>query len=160
MVVREARETRADIVLHPSESTAEDGVGPITKAYRLNGAPKRALDFVGTVTVVTFSPEEVALVSGAPAQRRRHLDVTNSQVSTRYLRALQRYNRVLLQRNRLLRQIRQEGKAGGSLSVWDAELVQSGAFLVLDRARYLGAVAGLVDHWFSELGGWGRLQLQ
>ena len=157
-VVRDTSETRADIVLCPAD--ADNGASPITKAYRVNGSPKRASDFVGKVTVVTFSPEEVALVSGSPGLRRRHLDVTNAQLSPRYLRALQRYNRVLLQRNKLLRQSRFEGAALSSLSVWDAELVQSGAILVLDRARCLSGVAGLADRWFTELGGWGHLDLQ
>src|SRR5207244_789347 len=102
-------ETKADVVLRLSEGT-DDGASPsVSKSFRINGLPRRALEFVGEINVVSFSPEDVDLVAGPPAGRRRYLDVTNGQMSGRYLRSLQRYNKVLVQRNQLLRQIREHG---------------------------------------------------
>lgn len=150
-------ETKADVILRVIEG-GEDGAGPsVSKSFRVNGLPRRALEFVGEINVVSFSPEDVELVAGPPAGRRRYLDVSNGQMSGRYLRALQRYNKALVQRNQLLRQIREHG--GGqdnTLPIWDQELATSGAFIFQERARSVNALAAFADRWFRELGGWGQ----
>ena len=150
-------ETKADIVLRLLDS-GDDGAGSsVSKSFRLNGLPRRAIEFVGQINVVSFSPEDVELVAGPPAGRRRYLDVTNSQMNGRYLRALQRYNKVLTQRNQLLRQIREQGSAHATtLSVWDQELATNGALIFQERARSVAGLAAFADRWFRELGGWGQ----
>jgi DNA replication and repair protein RecF len=117
------------------------------------------VEYVGTVNAVLFSPEDVTLVGGPPVGRRRYLDITLSQVNSRYLRALQRYNKVLLQRNHLLRQVRDRRQPAGLLEPWDAELVASGAYLVAERGRLLAALnARLPDLYRALSGGRGRLE--
>ena len=161
VVAHPGGETKADVVIRVLEGSADDGAGAsVSKSFRVNGLPRRALEFVGEINVVSFSPEDVALVGGPPAGRRRYLDVTNGQMSGRYLRALQRYNKVLVQRNQLLRQMREHG--GGqdhTLPVWDQELATTGAFILQERARSVTGLAVFADRWFRELGGWGQ-QLQ
>ena len=68
--------------------------------------PRRASDVMGTLNAVMFDPQDVDLVTGPPSSRRRYLDVTISQMNRDYLKALQRYTRILTQRNHLLRAIR------------------------------------------------------
>jgi DNA replication and repair protein RecF len=150
-------ETKAEVVLRLFEA-AEDGTGPnVSKSFRVNGVPRRALEFVGEINVVSFSPEDVELVAGPPSGRRRYLDISNGQMSGRYLRALQRYNKVLVQRNQLLRQIREQGGGtGATLPVWDQELATNGAFILQERQRSATALATFADRWFRELGGWGQ----
>ncbi|MBI3953310.1 MAG: DNA replication/repair protein RecF, partial [Chloroflexi bacterium] len=87
-----------------------------------------------------FAPEDVQLVAGPPALRRRYLDMTISQVDRRYLRELQRYQRVLLQRNHLLRRVSEGSAQTTELEYWDQELAQSGAAIIVRRR---GAVAVL-----------------
>jgi DNA replication and repair protein RecF len=161
VVAQPRGETKADVVLRVLEA-GEDGVTPsVSKGFRINGLPRRALEFVGEINVVSFSPEDVELVAGAPAGRRRYLDVTNGQMSRRYLRALQRYNKVLVQRNQLLRQIREHGGQDYTLPVWDQELATNGAFILQERARSVAGLAAFADRWFRELGGWGqRLEIE
>jgi DNA replication and repair protein RecF len=155
-VGHERGEIHADILLRAIDSTASDGAPTVAKTFRLNGLPRRALDFIGEINVVAFAPTDVDLVAGSPAGRRRYLDVMNAQMSRRYLRSLQRFNKVLVQRNFLLRQIRERNKPDPSLAVWDEELAGSAAFLFQERARAVRALNEHAARWFQELGGWGQ----
>jgi DNA replication and repair protein RecF len=155
-------EVHVDLVVRAeSDGEGTNGSGPaVSKQIRVGGLPKRAVEYVGTVNAVLFSPEDVALVSGPPAGRRRYLDITLSQVNSRYLRALQRYNKVLLQRNHLLRQVRDRRQPAALLEPWDAELVTSGAYLIAERGRLLAAVnARLTDLYRALSGSSGRLEV-
>jgi DNA replication and repair protein RecF len=92
------------------------------KQVRINGVPKRGLDLVGHLRVVLFLPEDISLVTGAPAERRRYLDIALCQIAPTYCRALSEYNRALAQRNALLRRLRDEGGDPGQLSFWDEQV--------------------------------------
>lgn len=133
-----------------------EGVSPtagFTKRFRLNDLTKRGIEILGTVNSVMFSPQDIDLVIGAPSVRRRYLDVTISQVEPRYVRGLSHYNRVLLQRNQLLRQIR-EGKArAGQLPIWDQQLVGSGAPIVKWRADAIRRINEIAQEIHRELTG-------
>jgi DNA replication and repair protein RecF len=157
LVAQPRGETKAEVLLRVGDATEESAGPSVSKAFRVNGLPRRALEFVGEINVVSFSPEDVELVAGPPAGRRRYLDVTNGQMSGRYLRALQRFNKVLGQRNQLLRQIRDHGDGQDStLPVWDQELATNGAYIFQERARSVTGLAAFADRWFRELGGWGQ----
>src|SRR5215212_8739448 len=161
-VGRADNEIHVDLLLRAeSDGDGGNGTGPtVSKQIRVGGLPRRAVEYVGTVNAVLFSPEDVALVGGPPAGRRRYLDITVSQVNPRYLRALQRYNKVLMQRNHLLRQVRDRRQPVALLEPWDAELATSGAYLVAERERLLAALnARLPDLYRSLSGGRGRLEV-
>jgi DNA replication and repair protein RecF len=160
-VGRTQGEVHVDLLLRgDGDSEGSNGSAPpVSKQIRVGGLPRRAVEYVGTVNAVYFSPEDVGLVSGPPAGRRRYLDITLSQVNSRYLRALQRYNKVLLQRNHLLRQVRDRRQPPALLEPWDAELVTSGSYLVAERWRLLGALnARLAELYRALSGGRGRLE--
>jgi DNA replication and repair protein RecF len=114
-----------------------------TKRYRLNGVPKRASDVVGAITAVLFTTDDMELVKGSPGGRRRYLDVMLSQVDRAYLRALQRYGKVVTQRNALLKRIQEGAARHDELAYWDEQLAGDGAALFVARA---GAVAQLADY--------------
>ena len=98
------------------------GVGPVVrKQVRINGVAKRGLDLIGRLRVVLFLPEDVSLVSGAPGERRRYLDIALCQVDPAYCRALTDYNKALAQRNALLKRLRDEGGDPGQLTFWDGQ---------------------------------------
>jgi DNA replication and repair protein RecF len=117
--------------------TRQDGPqsGLVTKQIKVNGLPRRAAEVVGLVNAVMFSAPDIELIGGAPALRRRYLDVTLCQVDSRYLRSLQAYNKVLLQRNHLLRLIQEREAQPAELKFWDDELVEQGSYLVLERRQ-------------------------
>jgi len=135
---------RLEIVILPQRGPEGSRVH---KQIMVNGVRQRALDLVGQVGVVLFRPEDLGLIDGPPSGRRRYLDVTLCQLDASYLRALQRYNRVLLQRNHLLRQLRERPRSWEELRFWDEHLVREGAFLILRRNEAivkLGPLAGEV----------------
>src|SRR5207253_10836241 len=91
---------------------AEGGaIGPVTRGIKVNGRVTRATGLVGHLPVVYFSPGDVELAGRPPSGRRQYLNLANSQASPAHLRALQRYNRVLLQRNQVLRLVRERRQA-------------------------------------------------
>lgn len=112
----------------------------LVKRIRVNEVARRAMDLLGQFNVVLFSPEDLAIVAGAPAERRRYLDGLLCQVDPAYCRALARYNQVLGQRNQLLKLIRERRAASAELPFWDERLLQDGALILESRLR---AVAGL-----------------
>jgi DNA replication and repair protein RecF len=109
----------------------------VTKQIKVNGLPRRAAEVVGLVNAVMFTAQDIELIGGAPALRRRYLDVTLCQVDSRYLRSLQAYNKVLLQRNHLLRLIQEREAQPAELKFWDGELVEEGSYLVLERRQLI-----------------------
>ncbi|OGO06858.1 MAG: hypothetical protein A2Y73_00785 [Chloroflexi bacterium RBG_13_56_8] len=107
------------------------------RQVRLDGVRLRTLDAVGKLNVVLFMPEDISLVSGSPGGRRRYLDITLCQIDPLYCRSLSQYNRVMSQRNALLRQIRERAARADELEYWDQQLSAHGAYLL---ARRLWAV--------------------
>ena len=100
----------------------------------------RVSELLGTFRTVHFCPEDVSLVLRFPAQRRRLLDILISQSSASYLRCMQRYYRVLAQRNHLLRTEKKSGHGRVDSQVmepWNAQLVDLGAQLRLHRLETL-----------------------
>ncbi len=126
----------------------------------LDGVPRRAMDVVGRLLVVLFLPEDIALVAGAPGERRRYLDITLCQTDSAYCRALARYNRVLAQRNALLRAIRERQAQRNELTYWDEELSKLGALILARRMEGLRALEQDVQPVHHALtGGQERLSL-
>lgn len=103
------------------------------KQLKINGiAEKKIARLVGNLAVVFFSPDDLQLLKGSPAGRRRFLDIELSQISQTYLYHLMSYNRTLAQRNTLLKQ---DPVDPALLSIYDDQLLQSGAELVVRRAE-------------------------
>jgi DNA replication and repair protein RecF len=91
------------------------------------------MDVIGRLTTVMFLPEDIELVTGAPAIRRRYLDSTLCQINPTYCRALSRYNKVLTQRNALLKELYKRNGKSDQLLYWDEQLAHDGATLVVAR---------------------------
>ena len=112
------------------------------------GESLRQRDLVGILPMVLFSPEDLFLVKGAPALRRRYLDAELSQASPAYYGELLRYTRILKQRNAVLKDIRERLAAPDDLSPWDAQLAKSAAYIVTRRiaaVAQLGALSARVQ---------------
>lgn len=135
----------------PGESTAG-----ILKRIRVNKSPRRALDLIGQINVVMFTPQDIGLVSGAPLLRRRFLDVTISQIDHHYVRALSHYGKVLLQRNHLLRQVRDRHTKPDQLEFWDEELVKAGTQITLRRRKVVEELNELSESYHRQLTGTGE----
>ncbi len=146
-------------------SIDEGGQKPLRKQIRFDDRAVRAIDAVGQFKTVLFSPDDVDLISGAPAARRRYLDMAISQASRTYLRGLSRYSRVLEQRNSLLRTFSRERPSPGAarpteeLMFWDSELIVSAVDVIAERSGAIGALASGAKLHYSRLTGDDSLEL-
>ena len=116
-----------------SENLGSIGGISVQKYIRVNGVPRRASYLVGQLNAVMFTADDLELVYGSPAIRRRYMDILISQLDQQYLRTLQRYQRVLTQRNSLLKAIREGRSHEGELAFWDEQLVSEGEYIIGQR---------------------------
>jgi DNA replication and repair protein RecF len=98
-----------------------------------NGHPIKPRDLMGSLNVVLFSPEDLLLIKGMPVARRHFLDLEISQASSAYYQQLLKYNRVLAQRNNLLKKIRERREKSNLLEAWDEQLAQLAAVIIMKR---------------------------
>ena len=129
------------------------GPGAVTRAIKVNGLPARATGLVGQLPVVYFAPDDVELAGGPPSARRQYLNLANSQVSPAHLRALQRYNRVLLQRNQVLRLVRERRQPASALEPWTEQMLTFGTQILKQRLAMVDDVNARVVTIFRDLAG-------
>ncbi|MCW3096955.1 MAG: replication and repair protein RecF [Chthonomonadaceae bacterium] len=124
------------------------------KAVRVNGLKRtRVVDILGQFNAVFFGSLDLPIVTGEPSTRRHYLNVEISQISPRYVYDLGHYKRVLEQRNRLLRDLRERPRPPTEvgLDVWNEQLIQFGAPLFEKRRFYIERLAPLADQIHREL---------
>lgn len=156
-VMRGGRSRQIEIVLQKEPvgggaPSAEDRTR-LRKQIRVDKAKRRALDLVGQINVVLFMPQDMALVDGSPSGRRRYLDVALCQVDPAYCRALSRYNRVLAERNALLRQWQERRMDPDELTYWNEQLVEYGATVILGRRDAVAELDQRVARLHHQLSG-------
>ncbi len=137
--------------------------GRCQKRFLLNRRPVRTREAVGRLQVVLFEPEDLNLITGSPARRRNYLDAVLLQTDPRYWQALERYRRVVLQRNRLLQGWKEKGGRPGGPSLppeareqvafWNREMVQNGAYLIVARHRLVTTLGPLLETLHGRLAG-------
>lgn len=112
------------------------------KKVQLNGVqmPKIA-DLLGNLHVVMFSPEDLGLIKSGPADRRRFMDIELCQLKPRYFYDLTQYNKVLKQRNNLLKEIKYNQSLRDTLFAWDAQLSALGKRIIFTRSHFIEKLA-------------------
>ena len=125
----------------------------VQKYFRVNGAPRRASTLIGHLNAVMFSADDLEIVYGSPSVRRRYLNILISQTDREYLGAIQRYERVLRQRNHLLRQIRDGSARINELAFWDDELVKEGICIVAQRHAAVRLLSEGANPMYARLSG-------
>ena len=108
------------------------------KSAALDGVPvRKSSELYGMVHVISFSPEDLGIIKEGPAERRRMVDMELCQLDKIYLHGLIQYNRVLEQRNNLLKQISLNRRLADTLPVWDEQLAQYGAGIIKARQKFI-----------------------
>ncbi len=122
------------------------------KRLLIDGASlSRSGELLGCLNVVMFAPEDLMLVKGGPAERRRFLDMEISQLKPAYYYTLQQYNAALKQRNALLKD---EASVGaGLLEPWDEQLSRLGAAITAERAVFLEELSQIAANVHLKLSG-------
>lgn len=109
------------------------------KKISINEIPlKRIGDLMGHLNAVIFSPEDLLVIKQGPAERRRFIDITLSQLRPAYFYDLQKYSRILFQRNTLLKKISFQRNLEETLEVWNRHLIKTGAKIVKTRIDFIG----------------------
>lgn len=127
------------------------------KLVRVDRRVVRALDLVGQLRVVLFTPADIILVDGPPVERRRYIDITLSQIDPHYVRTLAQYNRLTQQRNSLLRAWRERRRpmraVDDELAYWDNELAAAGGYILAERLRAINDLNAIVGPLFATITG-------
>ncbi len=101
----------------------------------------RLMDLLGNLRVVIFLPQDMQLISGPPSGRRRYIDITLCQIDPVYCQTLSNYNKVLEQRNALLRQIAEGSSNHDVLPIFTEKLVNLGCQIFARRTSFLAEIA-------------------
>ena len=127
-----------------------------TKQVRVNGAPRRSMDLIGHLRAVLFLPEDLTLIAGSPGERRRYIDIALCQIDRRYCHTLSRYQKVVTQRNSLLKHLQEHDQTGSpsvtaQLRFWDDQLIEHGTRVLTRRHTYLTHLAPIARRVHARL---------
>ncbi len=133
-VLNEGQETTLEIILTRGNLNGERVA---KKKYLVNGVARKMMEFLENFRVVYFGPQDLEIIVDSPALRRDWLDLVLEQADKDYRRANFSYKRGLRQRNRLLEQIRDEGKPRSALFFWNKLLLENGELITQKRQEFL-----------------------
>ena len=124
------------------------------KGVAINGLPiKKARELFGIVNLVFFSPEDLNIIKNGPAERRRFMDMELSLLDKIYLSNLSSYNRIVNQRNKLLKEIPDRRDLYDTLEVWDMQLIDYGERIMERRRKFVREVNEIVGTIHQKLTG-------
>jgi DNA replication and repair protein RecF len=123
---------------------------------------RRLSDALGALPSVMFSPRDLELVSGAPAERRRYLDVVLALTDKKYLSALQNYRANLARRNAALRNATRRGSSANEqqIAVWEPALAEHGSLLIEARAKWVRDQSASFSDRLQRIGESGNAQMR
>lgn len=124
------------------------------KGVAINGlAIKKSSELFGIVNIILFSPEDLSIIKNGPAERRRFIDLELCQLDKVYLYNLSNYNKIINQRNNLLKQISFNPKLMDTLSIWDMQLVEYGSKIIERRKLFIDQLNEIVYDIHNKLSG-------
>lgn len=127
--------------------------GRIKKELLLDNVNIKAKEHYGTLNTVMFSPEDLQLIKGEPQLRRRFFDMQIAQTDKAYYELLVKYNRLLQQRNRLLKEIRDNDGDKSQLNLWNNELSASAARIIKKRLAALEELLVIASSIYASIAG-------
>ncbi len=125
-----------------------------TKGIAIDGVPiKRSGELFGVANVIFFSPEDLSIIKNGPSERRRFLDLELCQLDKLYLYHYTNYNKVLNQRNNLLKQIYFKPQLADTIDIWNEQLVQYGVELIKVRRNFINQLNDILKEIHARLTG-------
>ncbi len=129
------------------------------KGIAIDGIPiRKSGELLGFIHIVFFSPEDLSIIKNGPGERRRFIDMELCQLDRLYLYNLSKYNKVLTQRNNLLKQISFSSSLRDTLEVWDQQLVAYGREVIKTRKQFIEQLNSIIFEIHKKLSG-GREEL-
>jgi DNA replication and repair protein RecF len=124
------------------------------KGVAIDGIPiRRSAELFGLIHIIFFSPEDLSIIKNGPAERRRFLDMELCQLSRIYYSNLSSYNKILNQRNNLLKQIYYDKRLIETLDVWDMQLEDYGIKIIKERDHFIQMLNEMMKEIHSRLTG-------
>ena len=149
-VVKDGLENRVDMHLRKNKS----------KGIAINGQKiKKAADLLGLLNVVFFSPEDLSIIKNGPSERRRFVDMELCQLDSVYLHNLNHYNKIVNQRNRLLKDLYAKPGLKDTLFLWDSQLAAFGQKIIERRNTFISQLNEIIYGLHLKLTG-GKEELQ
>ncbi|SES07365.1 DNA replication/repair protein RecF [Lachnobacterium bovis] len=125
-----------------------------SKGIALNQIPiKKASELYGIINMVFFSPEDLNIIKNGPAARRRFIDGELSQLDKIYMSNLSKYNKILMQRNRLLKEISFNPQLKDTLEIWDMQLVNCGNEIIKRREKFVKNLGQILSEIHKNISG-------
>ena len=130
------------------------------KGIAVNGIPlKRASELFGILNVVFFSPEDLGIIKNGPSERRRFVDMELCQLDNFYLYNLNHYNKIVNQRNKLLKDMYMNPDLKETLTIWDMQLVSYGSKIIERRKLFVEQLNEIIYEIHKKLSG-GREEIR
>ena len=115
------------------------------KGIAIDGIPiKRSSELMGLLNVIFFSPEDLRIIKSGPSERRRFINMELCQLDSVYLYDLGEYNKILQQRNKLLKQILYNPTLKDTLDIWDMQLIEYGKRIIARRKAFIEELCEIV----------------
>ncbi len=125
-----------------------------SKGIAINGQKiKKAADLLGLLNVVFFSPEDLSIIKNGPSERRRFVDMELCQLDSVYLHNLNNYNKIVNQRNRLLKDLCVHPGLKDTLFLWDSQLVSFGKKIIEQRKDFVCQLNEIINEIHGKLSG-------
>lgn len=112
---------------------------------------KKSAELFGLINIIIFSPEDLSIIKESPSERRRFIDMELCQLNKIYYSDLSTYNKVLMQRNNLLKQIYYDKSKIDMLSVWDLQLSDYGTRIIRERIKFIDMIGEIIKEIHSKL---------
>jgi len=124
------------------------------KEIKINSLPIRKIgDLIGEVNIVFFSPQELKLVRESPDERRRFMDIDISQNNKRYFYQLGRYEKILANRNKLLKNSSSIDVVKETIDIWDRALITSAKIIAFERQKFVEQILPYAQKAHSYISG-------
>lgn len=125
-----------------------------SKIIAVNGQKlKKAAGLLGLLNVVFFSPEDLSIIKNGPSERRRFIDMELCQLDSFYLYNLNNYNKIVNQRNKLLKDIYTNYSLKDTLDIWDSQLISYGSKIIERRIAFINQLNEIIYDIHKKLSG-------
>lgn len=125
-----------------------------SKGIAIDGIPiRKSSELLGLLNIVFFSPEDLSIIKNGPSERRKFLDVELCQLNALYFHHFSQYQKVLNQRNNLLKQIAREPYLMDTLDIWDKQFVEHGSIIIKEREKFIIKLNTIIKEIHKKLTG-------